>query len=100
MNEIQFYKEGDRAKFFLEEDGEEVGEMQIGFRDGNMTVYHTEVADHLKGKGVAAQLLKAMVTYARENSLKVIALCPYVYAQFMRHPDEYSDVWNKDWKSH
>jgi len=38
-----------------------------------------------------------MVTYAREKGLKVIPLCPYVSAQFKRHPDTYADVWNKDW---
>ena len=98
MSEIQFYLEGNRGKFFMEENNEEVAEMEIGLRNGNMTVYHTEVADHLQGKGVARELLNAMVAYARENNLKVIALCPYVYAQFLRHSDEYSDIWNKDWK--
>jgi uncharacterized protein len=98
MSEIQFYLEGNRGKFFMEENNEEVAEMEIGLRDGNVTVYHTEVADHLKGKGVAGKLLEAMVAYARKNNLKVIALCPYVYAQFLRHPDQYADIWNKDWK--
>jgi predicted GNAT family acetyltransferase len=51
----------------------------------------------LKGQGVAGQLLSAMVAYARANTLKVIALCPYVTAQFKRHPEEYGDVWKKDW---
>ena len=36
-----------------------------------------------------------MVDYARKHDLKVIPLCPYVHAQFKRHPDEYADVWNK-----
>jgi predicted GNAT family acetyltransferase len=98
MSKTQFYLEGNRGKFFMEENNEEVAEMEIGLRDGNVTVYHTEVADHLKGKGVAGKLLEAMVAYARKNNLKVIALCPYVYAQFLRHPDQYADIWNKDWK--
>jgi uncharacterized protein len=38
-----------------------------------------------------------MVDYAREHKLKVIPLCPYVNAQFRRHPDQYQDVWNKTW---
>jgi uncharacterized protein len=42
-------------------------------------------------------LLSTMVDYAREHKLKVIALCPYVHAQFERHPDKYSDIWNKNW---
>lgn len=38
----------------------------------------------------------AMVEHARTNHLKVIPLCPYVHAQFKRHPEEYADVWNKE----
>lgn len=98
MSEVQFYLEGNRGKFFIEENNEQVAEMEIGLRDGNITVYHTEVSDQLKGKGVAGKLLETMVAYARKNNLKVIALCPYVYAQFLRHPDQYADIWNKDWK--
>jgi hypothetical protein len=37
-----------------------------------------------------------MVDYARKNKLKVIPLCPYVHAQFKRHPKEYADVWNNE----
>jgi hypothetical protein len=38
-------------------------------------------------------MLQAMVDHARKNGLKVIPLCPYVHAQFKRHPQEYSDLW-------
>ena len=65
--------------------------------DGNLTVYHTEVSDELKGQGVAAKLLAEMVKYVRENHLMVIALCPYVHAQFKRHPELYTDIWNQHW---
>jgi predicted GNAT family acetyltransferase len=40
-----------------------------------------------------------MVGYARERKLKIIPLCPYVQAQFKRHPDTYADVWNQHWHS-
>jgi predicted GNAT family acetyltransferase len=36
-----------------------------------------------------------MVDHARKNGLKVIALCPFVHAQFKRHPEQYEDIWNK-----
>ena len=70
-----------------------MGEMVVSVMDDNLTVYHTEVAPEAEGKGLAKKMLQAMVDYSRENHLKVIPLCPYVHAQFKRHPDEYTDLW-------
>ena len=76
-------------------DGEEqLAEMVVSISNGLLTVYHTEVLPKAEGKGLAKQLLAAMVDHARKNGLKVIPLCPYVHAQFKRHPDDYADVWN------
>ena len=98
MNDIVFkLNQNGKGAFVIEEDNERLAEMEIGISGSNLTVYHTEVSDKLKGKGIAAQLLKHMVQYARDNKLKVIPLCQYVSAQFKRHPDEYADVWNKSW---
>ena len=77
-------------------DGEEqLGEMVLSITGDELTVYHTEVSPKAEGKGLAKILLNAMVAYARENQLKVIALCPYVHAQFKRHPQEFEDIWKK-----
>lgn len=99
MNEIELkLNSHGRGAFVIEASGERLAEMEIGFAGGNMTVYHTEVSDKLKGQGIGARLLMKMVDYARENGLKVIALCPFVHAQFKRHPEQYADIWNRDWK--
>lgn len=86
-----------KGAFVIEEDGKRVAEMVVSVSGENLTVYHTEVADMLKGKGVSTQLLETMVKYVRDKELKVIPLCPYVNAQFRRHKDKYDDIWNKDW---
>ena len=100
MNGIELKWVNDqKGAFVIEEGSERIAEMAIGVSGNNLTVYHTEVSDKLKGQGVAAKLLSTMVSYAREHKLKVIALCPYVNAQFTRHPDLYSDIWNKEWRS-
>lgn len=74
-------------------DNAEAGRMDISVSDGKLRVYHTEVDAAYEGKGFAKLLLDHLVGYARENALKIIPLCPYVHAQFKRHPDEYADVW-------
>jgi len=86
-----------RGAFVIEEGNERLAEMDLGIAGNNLTVYHTEVSEKLKGKGVAAQLLSKMVEYAREHQLKVIPLCAYVQAQFKRHPEQYQDIWNRTW---
>jgi len=89
--------ESKSGAFFIEKDGVEIAKMEIGISGENMTVYHTEVSETLKGQGIASKLLAKMVDYARTNNLKVIALCPFVSAQFKRHPEKYTDIWNQHW---
>ena len=94
MNDIRLkLNEAGRGAFYLEENGERLAEMEVSVSKGILTVYHTEVAEKLKGRGVAGDLLKAMVSYAREKALKVIPLCPYVHARFKKDPEAYADIW-------
>jgi predicted GNAT family acetyltransferase len=82
---------------FLVMDGEErLGEMVVSVSGKKLTVYHTEVATKAEGRGLAKKMLTGMVDYARKNDLKVIPLCPYVHAQFKRHPDDFADIWSRD----
>jgi predicted GNAT family acetyltransferase len=92
--QIKLNQKGEGAFYFMEE-GNRIGEMVMDIKDSIITVYHTEVKAEAEGKGVAKKLLLRMVNYARENSLKVKPLCPYVHLQFRRHPKEYADVWLK-----
>ena len=99
MNDIQLKFDGDgRGAFVIEGDNERLAEMVIAIDKENLTVFHTEVSDKLKGQGAGSRLLSAMVDYARKHKLKVIALCPFVSAQFKRHPELYADVWNQNWR--
>ena len=81
--------------FFIMDGVEQLGEMEISIDGDELTVYHTEVEPKAEGKGFAKKLLAAMVDHARKNGLKVIALCPFVHAQFKRHPEEYADIWKQ-----
>lgn len=94
MEEVKLdFNEKRNGHFYINDNDEQIAEMQIGLSGDDLTVYHTEVSPKAGGKGLAKELLKAMVDYARKNHLKVIPLCPYVFAQFKRHPDEYADIW-------
>ena len=100
MNAIELKLNSERRGAFVIEDGaNRLAEMAVAISDGNLIVYHTEVSDALRGKGIAQKLLDTMVDYARKNELKVVALCPYVHAQFKKHPEKYGDIWNRSWRS-
>jgi len=52
---------------------------------------HTGVPDALRGRGVGMALVERLISDAREKDFKIVPLCPYVKAQYRRHP-EWSDV--------
>lgn len=86
-----------RGRFFVADEEEVLAKMDIAVIKGNLVVYHTEVSEKLRGLGVGPKLLNRLVEHARTNQLKIVPLCPFVHAQFKRHPELYEDVWNKNW---
>lgn len=101
MHDVQLkLEESGRGAFFVESGMKKVAEMVVAVREEDITVYHTEVIDELKGKGVAKQLLFTLVDYARNHHKRIIPLCTYVRGQFEKYPEQYDDVWKKDWHQH
>lgn len=99
MNDIQFKLDSNgKGGFFIKENGEQLAFMEIGIKDNDIIVYHTEVSEKLKGKGIGTSLIAALVDHARKTKQQIIALCPFVLAHFKRHPEQFADVWNQRWK--
>jgi uncharacterized protein len=60
--------------------------------NGNTIVFtHTGVPAVLEGRGVGSMLVKAGLEYAKNNNLKVQALCWFVDGYIQRHA-EYQDL--------
>ncbi|HTV16523.1 MAG TPA: GNAT family N-acetyltransferase [Acidobacteriaceae bacterium] len=76
-----------RSRFEIEEEG------KTGFLDfevddqGWMTLWHTEVPEELRGRGLGLQLVTAAFDYAKEHSLRVDVLCPYAQKVVATHPE-------------
>ena len=62
---------------------------------GLVSADHTAAPDALKGTGAAAALAQYLVLDARANGFKIIPLCPFVRAQYLKHPD-WQDVMTVD----
>jgi predicted GNAT family acetyltransferase len=58
---------------------------------GMIIADHTGVPREIGGRGVGLALAEAMIADARAAGIKVMPLCPFVNAQFKRHPD-WSDL--------
>ncbi|HEU0122224.1 MAG TPA: GNAT family N-acetyltransferase [Bryobacteraceae bacterium] len=81
-------------QFEWSEDGE-TAVLTYRLRPESITFLHTGVPRSLEGRGIAAKLAVAGLTYARANGLAVVPLCPYVAAYIRKHP-EYLDIVRED----
>jgi predicted GNAT family acetyltransferase len=52
---------------------------------------HTEAPASMRGTGAAMALVEHMIGDARAKGFKITPLCPYVLAQYRKHP-EWNDV--------
>jgi hypothetical protein len=59
--------------------------------DSRMLADHTLTPVAMQGRGVATALVVRLVADARREGFRIIPQCPFVAAQFDRHPD-WSDV--------
>jgi len=77
--------------FEFEQEGMKLAEIEWIERNEIMDMNHTYVSDALRGQGVAKKLLDRAADYARENNLKMNAICSYVVAAFEKS-EAYNDV--------
>ncbi len=78
---------GSASRFEVEENGETA---YLSFEVDNtgwMTLWHTEVPEALRGRGLAGTLAKTALEYARDHELKVDVVCPSVASYISRHPE-------------
>jgi len=52
-----------------------------------LNVVHTYVPSLLRGRGIAAKLVEAVIEYAKRNDFKIIPSCSYVKSYFDRHSE-------------
>jgi uncharacterized protein len=75
-----------KSRFEIEQDGQ-TGYLEFETdSDGWMTIWHTEVAEGLRGKGIGLELVTTAFEYAREHSLRVDVICPLAKHLVEKHP--------------
>lgn len=92
MNEVQVKIKDKKGSFFIEIDGKQEAEMTFVFAgEDKIIIDHTGVNPGNEGKGLGKQMVAQAVTYARENNIKIIPLCPFAKKVFDKTP-EFRDV--------
>jgi predicted GNAT family acetyltransferase len=90
--EIERIDDGKKGFFKALIDNKEAGLMTyVWSGPGKFIIDHTEVHEAFAGQGVGKKLVLKAVSYARENHLKIMPLCPYAKSVFDKNKD-LSDV--------
>lgn len=58
---------------------------------GFMVLTHTEVPEKYEGRGIGAELVRAVLQDIRDKNVKIIPQCPFIAQYIYRHP-EWADV--------
>lgn len=72
-------------------DGGLLGFAAYDLHEGRVVFTHTEVDPAAEGTGVGSTLVRAALDEVRASGRRVVALCPFVKAWVVRHP-EYRDL--------
>ena len=80
----------EKQKFFVVIDGLE-SHLEYVKVENVLNLNYTYVPSELRGKGIAGKIVKAALTYGKDNKLKIIPSCSYV-ADYIRRHKEYQPL--------
>jgi hypothetical protein len=83
------------GSFYLDDNGNRIGEMRYIIKGGVMNIYHTEVNHDLGGHKLGFQLVETGVKFARENHLKILPTCSFAKSVFDRTPEFQDVLWRE-----
>jgi predicted GNAT family acetyltransferase len=89
---IERVDEGERGEYRAHVPGSpHVARLTWLAKDGARVANHTFTPSPLRGQGIAAMLVDALIADARAQGFRIVPACPYVEAAFRRHP-EWADL--------
>jgi len=90
---IERSESGSKGRYEARVEGHDgVGQLTYSrLSESKIIADHTGVDESLRGMGVGKALVERLIADAHQHGFKIVPLCPYVKAQYQRHP-EWSDV--------
>lgn len=80
------FKNNKEANQFELHVGNHFAFIEYYIKENKLFLTHTEAPQELKGTGAAAKLVEHVLQYCKDNSLKVVPLCPYVASYIDKNP--------------
>ena len=88
---MKFIYEERKLRLIDEENNEDIGYISFDRKNDTVVIISTVVYEKYQGKGMASALIKEILTYAKNNNLKVKPLCSFVVHYIEKHP-EYKEL--------
>jgi len=76
-----------RGQFEINRDGETAFLAYEVDDEGWISLLHTQVPEPIRGQGIANELARMALQYARDHDLKVDVVCPVVFHYVNKHPE-------------
>ncbi len=81
----------------LDENGGLIAEANFTpIKEGLVDIDHTYVAPHLRGQGLAGEMMSVVADHLKEKGLKATASCSYANAWLRRNRGAYPDIISED----
>jgi len=88
--ETEVIHEKENERFVIYVEGNEVY-VEYKMRNNKIDLNHTFTHPALRGKGLAAHVVRAALEFAKENNMRVIPTCSYVQS-FISKNDGYKEL--------
>lgn len=83
---------GDHGTYYAHVEGSKfIGRLEWTKHDNVLVVEHTIVPTEIGGRGIATQLLDAVLADAREQGFRIDPKCSFAARKFAQHP-EWADL--------
>jgi hypothetical protein len=90
VNDLEI-KKGNLKFYIGDDEANPLAKITFIYKADNLVIEHTIVNDSLKGQGVAKTLVEAVVTFAKQEKVKIIPVCDYA-KKVLTQDDTYRDV--------
>lgn len=91
-DELKIVRNDEKRRFEAELDNG-LAMVEYNIAGKNIIFTHTEVPIGHEGKGIASKMAYEALEYAKNEGLKIQALCPFVKKYVAEHPEYHDITW-------